>query len=117
MGPFVGFGTFALDFIPNKIQGFALSFWWAYGPCGPICCWAFALDFVLWQVPLHLGSDAMNWKLGQLLCISDWSKLVGLKLGFILDQTHCIWAYWVTGFILAIGSAGMTINNTEMIKS
>jgi hypothetical protein len=60
--------------------------------------------------PLHLGSDAMNWKLGQLLYISDWSKFVGPKLGFILDQTHCIWAYWVTSFILAIGLAGMTIN-------
>jgi hypothetical protein len=61
---------------------------------------------------LHLGSNAMNWKLGQLLYISDWSKFVGPKLGFILDQTHCIWAYWVTGFILAIGLTGMTINNS-----
>jgi hypothetical protein len=26
VGPFVGFGTFALDFVPNKTQGFTLSF-------------------------------------------------------------------------------------------
>ena len=55
----------------------------------------------------------MNWNLGYLLYISDWSKFVGPKLDFILDQTHCIWAYWVTGFILAIGLAGMTINNVS----
>jgi hypothetical protein len=56
----------------------------------------------------------MNWKLSQLLYISDWSKFVGPKLDFILDQTHCIWAYWVTGFILAIGPAGMAINKFIM---
>ena len=110
-GSICWFGTFVLGSVPNKTQGFVLSFLWAYGSYGPICCWAFALDFVLWQVPLHLGSDAMNWKLGQLLYISDWSKFVGPKLGFILDQTHCIWAYWVIGFILAIGLAWMTINS------
>ena len=57
----------------------------------------------------------MNWKLGQLLYISDWSKFVGPILGFILDQTHCIWVYWVTGFILAIGLARMTINTIYTI--
>jgi predicted CDP-diglyceride synthetase/phosphatidate cytidylyltransferase len=58
----------------------------------------------------------MNWNLGQLLYISDWSKFVGPKLDFILDQTHCIWAYWVTGFILAIGPAGMAINKNNKKK-
>ena len=53
---------------------------------------------------MHLGSNAMNWKLGQLLYISDWSKL--WALGFILDQTHCILAYWISDFLLAIGLTG-----------
>ncbi len=113
VGLFVGFGTFVLGFVPNKTQGFTLFFWWAYGSYGPICYWAFALDFVLWQVPLHLDSDAMNLNLGQLLYISDWSKFLGPKLDFILDPTYCIWAYWVTSFILVIGPAGMAINTWQ----
>ena len=47
VGPFVSFGTFALGFVPDKTQGFALSFWWAYGPLGPFVGFGtFALGFV-----------------------------------------------------------------------
>ncbi len=55
-----GFGTFVLGFVPNRTQRIALSFRWAYGLVGPFVVETLQLEFVLWQVPLHLGSGAMN---------------------------------------------------------